>query len=110
MVVRQAQSAGKKTSGRETVGISLMTSADTEAAVALIQDENPNVRVRFRGVYYKIEGEGVLEFDMAKLSERLGRPIDTDIFLVNMSTYYGRMEVSDGLVQIHSDIQPERFK
>jgi len=47
---------------------------------------------------------------MAKLTERLGRPIDPDGFLVNMSTYYGRMVVSDGLVQIHSDIQPERFR
>ena len=96
--------------GRETVGISLMTSADTEAAVALIQRENPDVRVSDRGVYYKIEGEGVLEFDMEKLSELLGRPIDTDVFLVNMSTYYGRIVISDGLVQIFSNIQPERFR
>jgi len=60
--------------------------------------------------FYKLESEGVIEFDMAKLSERLGRPIDTDIFLVNMSSYYGRMVVSDGMVAIHSDIQPERFR
>jgi propane monooxygenase coupling protein len=95
---------------RDTVGISLMASADTDAAVALIQEENPNARVSFRTVFYKIEAEGVLEFDMAKLSERLGRPIDTDIFLVNMSSYYGRMVVSDGMVRIYSDIQPDRFK
>lgn len=96
--------------GRDTVGISLMTSADTEAAVALTRQDNPHARISDRGVYYKIEGEGVLEFDMEKLSEMLGRPIDTDMFLVNMSTYYGRIVVSDGLVQIFSDIQPERFR
>lgn len=95
---------------RETVGISLMTSADTEAAVAMIREENPDARISFRDVFYKIESEDVIEFDMARLSERLGRPIDTDIFLVNMSTYYGRMVVSDGKVAIHSDIQPERFR
>jgi hypothetical protein len=95
---------------RQTVGISLMTSADTEAAVALIREEDPDVRISFRDAFYKLESEGTIEFDMAKLSERLGRPIDTDIFLVNMSTYYGRMVVSDGLVAIHSEIQPERFK
>lgn len=95
---------------RETVGISLMSSADTEAAVAMIRDEDPSARISFRECFYKIEGEGVIEFDMARLSERLGRPIDTDIFLVNMSTYYGRMVVSDGKVAIHSDIQPERFR
>ena len=95
---------------RQTVGISLMASADTEAAVAMIRDEDPNARVSFRDVFYKIESEGVIEFDMAKLTERLGRAIDTDIFLVNMSTYYGRMVVSDGKVAIHPDIQPERFR
>lgn len=47
---------------------------------------------------------------MGKLGERLGRPIDTDLFLVNMSTYYGRMDVGDGVVRIHSDIRPERFQ
>jgi len=101
---------GPTAHGRDTIGISLMASADTEAAVALIREENPDARISFRGVVYKIEAEGVLEFDMAKLGERLGRPIDTDIFLVNMSTYYGRMVVSDGMIRIYSDIQPERFR
>jgi propane monooxygenase coupling protein len=104
-----AQPPGR-VAGRDTIGITLMTSADTEAAVALIREENPDARVSFRGVTYKIEADDVLEFDMAKLGERLGRPIDTDLFLVNMSTYYGRMVVSDGMVRIHSDIQPERFQ
>lgn len=95
---------------RDTIGITLMTSSDTEAAVQMIRDLDPGARVSFRGVTYKIEKEGVLEFDMAELSDRLGRPIDTDIFLVNMSTYYGRMVVDDGYVRLFSDIQPERFK
>jgi MmoB/DmpM family len=101
---------GHTAAGRDTVGISLMSSSDTEAAVALIREEQPEASVSFRGCFYKVECAGVLEFDMAKLTERLGRPIDTDGFLVNMSTYYGRMVVSDGLVQIYSDIQPERFR
>ena len=95
---------------RDTIGITLIASADTEAAVAMVTDQNPDVRVSFRGVVYKVEAEGVLEFDMEELGQRLGRPIDTDIFLVNMSTYYGRMVVSDGFIRIYSDIQPERFK
>ena len=106
----ETMSADKTARGRQTVGISLMASADTEAAVALVKRENPAARISNRGVYYKIEGEGVLEFDMGKLGELLGRPIDTDVFLVNMSTYYGRIVVSDGMVQIFSDIQPERFR
>lgn len=95
---------------RDTVGISLMRSAETEAAVELVREELPDARVSFRDCYYKIERSGLLEFDMAKLSERVGREIDTDIFLVNMSSYYGRMVVSDGKVQIFSEIVPERFR
>ncbi len=95
---------------RDTIGITLMVSADTEAAVAMIREEQPDARVSFRGVTYKIERDGVLEFDMGRLGERLGRPMDTNMFLVNMSTYYGRMDVGDGVVRIHSDILPERFQ
>jgi propane monooxygenase coupling protein len=102
--------SGRRDRVRDTIGITLMASADTEAAVAMIREEQPDARVSFRGVTYKIERDGVLEFDMGRLGERLGRPIDTDLFLVNMSTYYGRMDVGDGVVRIHSDIRPERFR
>jgi propane monooxygenase coupling protein len=102
--------AGRDTTGRDSIGISLMSSADTEAAVAVIREEQPAARVSFRGVFYKIEADDVLEFDMQKLGERLGRPIDTDLFLVNMSSYYGRLVVSDDMIRIYSDIQPERFQ
>ncbi len=47
---------------------------------------------------------------MAKLSERLGRDITVHDFLVNMTSYYGRIVVNDGLVQIHSEILPDRFR
>ena len=106
----QDADGGRRGGPRDTIGITLMASADTEAAVAMIREEQPDARVSFRGVTYKIERDGVLEFDMGRLGERLGRPIDTDLFLVNMSTYYGRMDVGDGVVRIHSDIRPERFQ
>jgi propane monooxygenase coupling protein len=94
----------------DTVGISLMRSAETEAAVELIRDELPDARISFRDCYYKIERAGLIEFDMEKLGERVGREIDTDLFLVNMSSYYGRMVVSDGKIQIFAEILPERFR
>lgn len=96
--------------GRTTVGISLMVSAETEAAVALVRDEMSDAQVSFRDCFYKIERDGVLEFDMAKLGDRLGRNIDTDTFLVSMSSYYGRIVVGDGTVTVFSDILPARFK
>jgi MmoB/DmpM family len=64
----------------------------------------------FRGPYCKIERDGELDFDMTKLGERLGRDIDTDTFLISMSSYYGRIVVSDHHVTIHPEILPDRFR
>src|SRR6266542_2835297 len=61
-------------------------------------------------LWTRIERDGLLEFDMANLSERLGRELTVHDFLVNMTSYYGRIVVQDGLVQIHSEILPERFR
>lgn len=92
------------------VGISLMKSAETEAAVDLVGDEMPDARVSDRDCFYKIERPKSLAFDMTKVGDRLGRTLDTDTFLVNMSTYYGRIVISDGMVEIFSEILPDRFR
>jgi propane monooxygenase coupling protein len=95
---------------RDTVGISLIVSEEAKAAVDMVHDEMPDARVDDHDCYFKIEREGLLEFDMANLSERLGREISVHDFLVNMTSYYGRIVVSDGLVHIHAEILPERFR
>lgn len=95
---------------RRTVGISLMGSAEADAAVELMRAEYPDARISFRDCYYKIERDDLLEFDMGKLSELLGRTVTTEMFLVTMSTYYGRMDRSTDKIQIFADIQPGRFK
>jgi len=92
------------------VGISLMSSSDTEAAIEHVQETQPGAVIDFRDCFYKIERQDQLSFDMSELSELAGRTIDTDIFLVNMSSYYGRIVVGDGRVDIYADIQPDRFK
>ena len=106
MTTTQAQ---PRKGGRDSVGISLMTSAETEAAVEYIRENAPDAIVDFRDVFYKIERPGSLEFDMSKISEYLGRELDTGTVLVNMSSYYGRIVVSNGKVEIFSEIVPERF-
>jgi propane monooxygenase coupling protein len=95
--------------GRDMVGISLMASAETEAAVDYIREHSPDATIDFRDVFYKIERPGRLEFDMHEISDYLGRDLDTSTFLVNMSSYYGRIVVSNGKVEIFSEIVPERF-
>jgi len=108
--VRSESAATASRTENRSVGISLMSSADTEAAVEHIRESQPDADISFRDAFYKIERADRLSFDMAELSEIAGRDIDTDIFLVNMSTYYGRIVVGDGRVDIYADIQPDRFK
>jgi hypothetical protein len=106
---RAVEAASDKTA-RNRIGISLMASPDTEAIVDLTRKKYPDAKIDFRDCFYKIEREGSLDWSMDDVGEYLGRAYDTDLFLVNMSSYYGRIEVSDGWVQISSDMVPNRFR
>jgi alkene monooxygenase coupling protein len=103
-------SAKDLTQVRDVVGISLIGSAETAVAVELVADEMPDATISDNDCYYKIEREGLLSFSMAELSERLGRDYTVHDFLVNMTSYYGRIVVSDASVDIYADILPERFR
>nr|AAS19483.1 PmoB [Mycobacterium sp. M156] len=105
MSIDEHAAAVPKTKNRK-VGISLMNSSDTEAAVEHISETQPDATIDFRDCFYKIERDEQLSFDMEQLSEIAGRDIDTDIFLVNMSSYYGRIVVGDGRVDLFSDPLP----
>ena len=95
---------------RDTVGISLICSAETSVAIEMVADEMPDATITDNDCFYKVERDGLLRFDMAELSERLGREYTVHDFLVNMTSYYGRIVVSDGAVEIHADILPARFR
>jgi propane monooxygenase coupling protein len=95
---------------RDTIGISLIGSEETSAALELIQDEYPDVRITDNDCFFKVERDGLLRFDMEKLSGRLGRHLTVHDFLVNMTSYYGRIVINDGVVEIHAEILPERFR
>jgi propane monooxygenase coupling protein len=92
------------------VGMSLMVSDETEAAVAMIREQFPDARIDFRNCFYKIEREVSLSFDMEELSELVGRDVPTDIFLVSMSSYYGRINVSDSKVELFAEAAPEALR
>jgi hypothetical protein len=92
------------------VGISLMVSSDTEAIVEVTRQRYPDAKIDFRDCFYKVEREGSLDWNMDDVSACLGRPYDTDLFLVNMSSYYGRIVVSDGRVELLSAMVPDRFR
>lgn len=92
------------------VGASLIGSDETEAAIELLRRDQPGTEISDRGVYYKVERRGSLTFDMARLGELLERDIDVPEFLVQLSSYYGRIVVSDGRVELLADILPARFQ
>ena len=107
---RNIVSAKDLTQVRDTVGISLIGSAETSVAVEMVAEEMPDAKVTDNDCFYKVERDGLLRFDMAELSDRLGRDYTVHDFLVNMTSYYGRIVVNDGSVEIHADILPERFR
>jgi len=87
-----------------------MAGEETEAALEWIQEAYPDTRIKDRDCYYKVERDDVLEFDLPAISEQLGRELSTEMFLVSMSTYYGRMVRSNDKIQIFAEILPDRFK
>lgn len=95
---------------RDTVGISLIGSAETTVAVEMVAEEMPDAKITDNDCFFKIERDGLLRFDMADLAERIGRSYSVHDFLVNMTSYYGRIVVSDAAVEIYADILPERFR
>jgi len=102
--------AKDRTKVRDTVGISLIGSEETSAAVAMVRETMPDAKVTDNDCFYKVEAEGMLRFDMEELGDRIGRDYSVHDFLVNMTSYYGRIVVNDGVVEIHSEILPERFR
>jgi alkene monooxygenase coupling protein len=107
---RNIVSAKDLTQVRDTVGISLIGSTETAVAVEMVTEEMPDAKITDNDCFYKVERDGLLRFDMADLSERLGRDYTVHDFLVNMTSYYGRIVVSDAAVEIYADILPERFR
>lgn len=93
-----------------SVGISLMISAETEAALEYVRAAMPDAVIDYRDVFYKIERDGNLVFKMPEISEYLGRELDTLLFLVSMSSYYGRIVVTEHTVEIYSEIVPSRLQ
>jgi alkene monooxygenase coupling protein len=98
------------TAVRNTVGISLIGSEETRAAIEMVAETMPDAKITDNDVYFKVDREGMLSFDMVELGERIGREYTVHDFLVNMTSYYGRIVVNDGVVEIHSEILPDRFR
>ncbi|MGE0820958.1 MAG: MmoB/DmpM family protein [Candidatus Binatia bacterium] len=89
---------------RDTVGMVLMGSEEADVAVEMLREERPDLRISKTNCYWMIEGEGKIEIDVTELGERLGRDIDVPSFLVVMSSYYGRAQVTENTFGVYSEM------
>lgn len=94
----------KKIEERETVGLVLMGSEEADVAIEMLREEQPTLRITKTNCYWMIEGEGKIEVDVSAIGERLGRDLDMPAFLVVMSSYYGRAQVTDNTFGVYSEM------
>lgn len=94
----------KKIAARDTVGLVLMGSEEADVAVEMLREEQPNLRITKTNCYWMIEGEGKIEVDVSEVGERLGRDLDMSTFLVVMSSYYGRVQMTDHIFGVYAEM------
>src|SRR5215204_25002 len=94
----------KKIEARDTVGLVLMGSEEADVTVELLREEQPHLRISKTNCYWMIEGEGKIEVDVNAVGERLGRDLDMPTFLVVMTSYYGRAQVTDNMFGIYAEM------
>ncbi len=75
-------------------GVTLMNTQDGEV-VAKIMESKPNITVRKLPSMIRLDGINTIVFDLAEISEQLGREFTPSDFEEIMSTHYGRMVVLD---------------
>ena len=94
----------QKIEARDTVGLVLMGSEEADVAVEMLREEHPNLRITKTNCYWMIEGEGKIEVDVTAVGERLGRDLDVPAFLVVMSSYYGRAQVTENTFGVYAEM------
>ena len=75
-------------------GVTMNESVESRA-IAEVMAEKPGITVTYMPAMIRIDGEGKIVFDMAEISEALGRPMTPYLFEICTSTHYGRMVMPD---------------
>ena len=94
----------QKIAERNTVGLVLMGSEEADVAVEMLREERPDLRISKTNCYWMIEGEDKIEVDVSEVGERLGRDLDMSTFLVVMTSYYGRAQVTDNTFGVYAEM------
>jgi propane monooxygenase coupling protein len=73
--------------------------------VAQVMENKPGVTITSYPAMIRIDGRGKLEFDMAEISEALGRQMDPYTFQIEMSTHYGRMVLFEDRIVLFGKLE-----
>jgi propane monooxygenase coupling protein len=98
---------GLEKSFNNKCGVTLSDSVEGRVIADIMKDK-PNVEVTYYPAMIRIDGTGLLEFDMNEISEDLGRDFDPYSFQVEMSTHYGRMVMLDDKILLFADPEEAR--
>lgn len=75
-------------------GVTMNDSVEARC-IAEIMKQRPGIKVTYLPAMIRVDGEGKIVFDMAEISEALGREMTPHIFEISTSTHYGRMVMID---------------
>lgn len=75
-------------------GVTMNDSVEARC-IAEIMEQRPGIKVTYLPAMIRVDGEGKIVFDMAEISEALGREMTLHIFEISTSTHYGRMVMID---------------
>ncbi len=85
------------------VGITIARSVEGDAIVDALC-EHDGVEVFDNASYNEVRARGRLRLDFDELSDECGFPVDGSLIQVVMSTYYGRIAMTDDAVILTHDV------
>jgi hypothetical protein len=85
------------------VGITIARSVEGDALADVLSDCD-GVDVSENNSYCEVRARGRLRLDFAELTEECGFRVDGSLIQVVMSTYYGRMAITDDALILISDV------
>ena len=102
--IRGAQDIKLDSTVSEMCGVTMNDSVEGRI-VAQVMEAKPGVTIKYYPAMIRIDGQGKLEFDMAEISEALGRQMDPYTFQVEMSTHYGRMVLFEDRIVLFGKLE-----
>jgi propane monooxygenase coupling protein len=102
--IRGAQDIKLDSTLSEMCGVTMNDSVEGRI-VAQVMEAKPGVTIKYYPAMIRIDGQGKLEFDMAEISEALGRQMDPYTFQVEMSTHYGRMVLFEDRIVLFGKLE-----